>query len=102
MHQQQERKMEKRERIKSINTVAAKMKQVIDKMIQRQRDKEVHQHMTVFLYKSQQSEIINAFFLELQKENPTLFENKSSFLALITERYDEFIQAVIASSPPSL
>ena len=91
IHHQQQAKTEKRERTKSINTVAAKMKQVIDKMIQKQRDGEVHQHITTFLYKSQQSEITNAFFVELQKENPALFFNRTAFLSLVMERYDEFV-----------
>jgi hypothetical protein len=48
----------------------------------------------VFVYKSQQSEITYAFFQELQKENGALFRNRSEFLSLITERYDEFRRGV--------
>jgi hypothetical protein len=82
---------ERRERAKSVNTVAARMKQVVEKMIQAQRSEEPRPQATVFLYKSQQSEITNAFFQELQKENPVLFRHRDDFLSLIAARYDEFI-----------
>ena len=81
----------KRERSKSVNTVAARMKQVVERMIQAQRAGEPHAQLTVFVYKSPQSEIINAFFSELQRENPTLFRRRDDVLALIAERYDEFL-----------
>jgi hypothetical protein len=84
----------RRERSKSVNTVAARMKQVVDHMIATQREPEVHTQLTVFLYKSPQSEIINAFFSELQKENATLFNSRAEFLALIATRYDEFMEGI--------
>jgi hypothetical protein len=62
-----------------------------EKLIQSQsEDVDTVPCTTVFVYKSQQSEITYAFFQELQKENATLFRNREEFLALITERYDEF------------
>ena len=80
----------KRERSKSVNTVAARMKQVVERMIAAQRNAEPHAQLTVFVYKSPQSEIINAFFSELQQENPALFRTRDALLALIAARYDEF------------
>ena len=82
----------KRERAKSVNTVASKMKQVVEKMIQTQKDGEAHAQLTVFLYKSQQSEITNAFLVELQKENPALFQDREGFIRLLLSHYDEFTQ----------
>jgi hypothetical protein len=79
-----------RERSKSVNTVASKMKQVVERMIQSQRDGEVHPRLTVFVYKSQQTEITNAFLGEMQKENTTLFNDRTSFMALIVSHYDDF------------
>ena len=84
----------RRERAKSVNTVAARMKQVVERMIAAQKHGEVRAQLTIFLYKSQQSEITNAFFLELQKENPALFHQRDAFLALIAARYDEFVTAL--------
>lgn len=80
----------KRERSKSVNTVAARMKQVVEHMIQSQKKGEIHPQLTVFLYKSPQSEIINAFFSELQRENPSLFHSRAELITLISQRYDEF------------
>jgi uncharacterized protein YjgD (DUF1641 family) len=79
-----------RERSKSVNTVASKMKQVVNKLIQIQRDGEVHPRLTVFVYKSQQTEITNAFLGEVQKENATLFNDRASFMGLIMSHYDDF------------
>ena len=84
---------ERRERSKSVNTVAAKMKQVVEKMIQAQKEGEAHPQLTVFLYKSQQSEITNAFLIELQKENAALFSDRASFVRLLVAHYDEFTAA---------
>lgn len=79
-----------RERTKSVNTVASKMKQVVEKMIQVQREGDVHPRLTVFVYKSQQTELTNAFLGEMQKENATLFGDRASFSALIMSHYDDF------------
>ncbi len=79
-----------RERSKSVNTVASKMKQVVDKMIQLQRVSDVHPRLTVFVYKSQQTEITNAFLGELQRENAALFNERTAFLGLVMTHYDEF------------
>ncbi len=92
---------ERRERAKSVNTVAARMKQVVDKMIQAQRSDEPRPQITVFLYKSPHSEITNAFFQELQKENPTLFRHREDFLSLISNRYDEFITVLAGGGSSS-
>ena len=93
---------DRRERVKSVNTVAARMKQVVEKLIDIQRQHESHPQITIFFYKSQQSEITNAFFVELQKENPSLFHDKHNFFALLLEKYDEFIAALgVADSGPS-
>ena len=87
---QQKPPVERRERSKSVNTVAAKMKQVVEKMVQAQKDGDAHPQLTVFLYKSQQSEITNAFLVELQKENAALFQDRDAFAALIMAHYDDF------------
>jgi ribosomal protein L17 len=79
-----------RERSKTVNTVASKMKQVVDKLIQLQKAGEVHPRMTVFVYKSQQTEITNAFLGEVQKENATLFNDRTSFFNLVMTHYDDF------------
>ncbi len=92
---------QRRERAKSVNTVAARMKQVVDKMIQAQRSEEPRPQVTVFLYKSQQSEITNAFFQELQKENPLLFRQRDDFLSLIAARYDEFVTCASVNVNPA-
>jgi hypothetical protein len=68
------------------------MKQVVERMIGAQKNGEPHAQLTVFVYKSPQSEIINAFFSELQQENPALFRTRESLLDLIATRYDEFRQ----------
>jgi hypothetical protein len=59
-------------------------------MIQSQRDGEASQRLTVFVYKSQQTEITNAFLCEMQKENATLFNDQESFMDLIKTHYEEF------------
>jgi ribosomal protein L17 len=80
---------EKRERVKSSNTVAARMKQVVEKMIISQKDGTPHAQITVFLYKSEQSEIISSFLEEMRRENVSLFNNRSAFLELVAARYDD-------------
>lgn len=88
----------KRERSKSMNTVASRMKQVVDHMVASQKAGELHPTLTVFLYKSPQSEIVNAFFSEMQRENPALFDARDELLALIARRYDEFVAGIVAST----
>ena len=68
------------------------MKQVVERMIATRRAGEPHAQLTIFVYKSPQSEIINAFFSELQKENATLFRSRDDLIHLIATRYDEFRQ----------
>jgi len=82
---------EKRERNKTMNTIAAKMKSVVEKMIENGRNGNCNHQVTIFVYKSQQSEIIYSFFQELRKENPRLFENKESLLSALSEKYDEML-----------
>jgi lauroyl/myristoyl acyltransferase len=91
---------EKRERTKSINTVAARMKQVVEKMIANQKDGESKSQVTIFLYKSQQSEIIASFLNEMRKENVNLFNNRNKLLQLIMARYDNLIATLNATSQP--
>lgn len=101
---QQHPPVERRERSKSVNTVAAKMKQVVERMIMAQKDGDAHPQLTVFLYKSQQSEITNAFLVELQKENAGLFQDREAFMALVMMHYDEFTatSAYPTLPPPSV
>ena len=89
---------EKRERTKSINTVAARMKNVVEKMIASQKDGESRPQVTIFLYKSQQSEIIASFLNEMRKENVNLFHSKAELMALIVSRYEELISSLRAPS----
>ena len=81
--------LDKRDRGKSYNTVAARMKAVVERMIQSQKHGEPHQQITVFMYKSQQSEIISLFLQEMRQENISLFNNKQMLLDVISARYDE-------------
>lgn len=97
--QQLQQGSERRERAKSVNTVAARMKQVVEKLIQAQQAGDTRQQITVFLYKNQQSEITNAFFQEFQKENDGVFQDRSAFLGLLAGRYDEFCRSI--ALPPS-
>jgi len=93
-----------RERSKSINTVASRMKQVVEKLIRQQQEHpDMHQRLTVFLYRNQQAEIANAFFQEMQKESPDLLNDKDRFMALLGMRYDEFrsSSSIITSMPSS-
>ena len=92
---------EKRERTKSINTVAARMKQVVEKMIAGQRGGETKSQITIFLYKSQQSEIIASFLNEMRKENIHLFQNRKELMALIMARYDDLITSLTPPPPPA-
>ena len=54
---------ERRERTKNTNTVASRMKQVVDKLIDSQRGRDAPEdllrgaRLTMFLYRSQQAEI---------------------------------------------
>jgi hypothetical protein len=67
------------------------MKQVVEHMVASYKAGELHPNLTIFQYKSPQSEIINAFFNELQRENRVLFHSRDEVLALIARRYDEFV-----------
>ena len=89
---------EKRERTKSINTVAARMKQVVEKMRASHKDGESRPQVTTFLYKSQQSEIIASFLNEMRKENISLFNNRGELKALIMARYDELTATLNSTS----
>jgi hypothetical protein len=86
-----QQQQQRRERSKSVNTVAARMKQVVEHMVASYKAGELHPNLTIFQYKSPQSEIINAFFNELQRENRVLFHSRDEVLALIARRYDEFV-----------
>jgi len=100
---------ERRERTKNTNTVASRMKQVVDKLIDSQRGRDAPEdllrgaRLTMFLYRSQQAEITNAFFVEMQKENPSFFvgdggtmapsgqKEKEGFMGFVASCYDEFV-----------
>jgi hypothetical protein len=92
---------EKRERVKSGNTVAARMKQVVEKMIASRKEGVPHPQITVFLYKSEQSEIIASFLQEMRRENVSLFNSRQLFLELIAARYDDISAAPRPSASPS-
>jgi len=94
-----QKKNEKKERIKNTNTIASKMKQVVDKLIQEQRMQEFKPLLTVFLYKSQQSEIISLFLHEIRKENINLFHDKERLFSLIMSKYDDFSSAINDKNP---
>lgn len=85
---------EKRERIKSGNTVAARMKQVVEKMIISQKENVIHPQITIFLYKSEQSEIVASFLQEMRRENQSLFNNKKKFMELIAAKYDDILPSL--------
>jgi len=71
---------------------------VVEKMIAGQKDGESRSQVTIFLYKSQQSEIIASFLNEMRKENINLFNNKAELIALIVSRYEEL---VFSLNPPT-
>jgi ribosomal protein L17 len=77
--------------IKTNNTIACKMKQVVEKLIQRHKKNECWNNITIFIYKSQQSEIITSFLQEIKQENKLLFENKQHLLKAIDQKYEELI-----------
>jgi hypothetical protein len=52
-----------------------------------------HPQITVFLYKSEQSEIIASFLQEMRRENVTLFNDREMFLDLIAARYNDISNA---------
>jgi len=88
--------MKNSEKIKSLslktnNTIACKMKQVVEKLIQRHKKSECLNNITIFIYKSQQSEIITSFLQEIKQENKFLFENKEHLLKAIDLKYQELI-----------
>jgi hypothetical protein len=69
------------------------MKQVVEKMIASQKKGIPHPQITVFLYKSEQSEIIASFLQEMRRENVTLFNNRKLFMELIASRYNDIRKA---------
>jgi hypothetical protein len=69
------------------------MKQVVEKMIASQKEGIPHPQITVFLYKSEQSEIIASFLQEMRRENVTLFNNRKLFMELIASRYNDIRKA---------
>lgn len=77
--------------LKTNNTIACKMKQVVEKLIQRHKKNECLNNITIFIYKSQQSEIITSFLQEIKQENKSLFENKQHLLKAIEKKYNELI-----------
>jgi hypothetical protein len=88
------RKDEKHNRLKTTNTIASKMKFVVDKLISDHKKKELKSTITTFLYKSQQSEIISNFLVEMRKENLKLFNKREKILALISDKYDDMIMTL--------
>ena len=82
---------DKSSRLKTSNTIASKMKFVVEKLISDHKKKELKSRITTFLYKSQQSEIISNFLVEMQKENPKLFNRREKILALISDKYDDMM-----------
>ena len=68
-----------------------------EKMIAAQKEGVPHPQITVFLYKSEQSEIIASFLQEMRRENVTLFNNRKMFLDLLALRYDD-IRSAAAST----
>jgi hypothetical protein len=82
---------DKKERIKATNTIASKMKFVVEKLIQDHKNRELKSSITTFLYKSQQSEIISNFLGEMRRENPKLFNKREKILSLISDKYDDMM-----------
>jgi len=87
-------KNEKKERMKNSNTIASRMKQVVERLMQGQKNKENGPVLTVFVYKSQQNEIISSFLHKMRKENPNLFEDRTQFLELLTSKYDSMLSTI--------
>lgn len=81
----------KKDRLKNNNTIASKMKQVVDKLIESQKKNETRSLITIFLYKSQQSEIISSFLHEMRKENTNLFNDRSQFFTMLMDKYDDLM-----------
>lgn len=80
----------KRERTKSSCTVSSRMRQVVEQMIA--CDEEQYQAMlqqtTVFVFKSQQSELITCFLEEMRRENPSLFRDRDALMRVVGASYD--------------
>jgi hypothetical protein len=70
-----------------------RMKQVVEKMIASKKEGIPHPQITIFLYKSEQSEIIASFLQEMRRENSNLFNNRELFLELIMTRYNDIRSA---------
>lgn len=87
-------KMNKKDRHKNTNTIASKMKQVVEKLIHGQQYNKVNPLLTIFIYKSQQSEIVSSFLHEIRKENDALFGQRDKLLELITKKYDDFVLTI--------
>jgi hypothetical protein len=93
---------ERRDRLKNTNTVASRMKQVVDRLIDSQQPQPrcptADHHppalprLTMFLYRSQQAEAANNFLVEMQKENPSFFHDghRDAFMHFVRDCYDEF------------
>ena len=94
------RKPEVIKRIKNTNTIAAKMKVVVERMIQSYKTNETRPLLTIFVYKSLQSEIISSFLHEMQKENVTLFANKALFFSVLSQKYDELYTTIHSHCTP--
>lgn len=83
--------LEKKERNKAMNTIASKMKCVVEKMIENGKSNNIHQEITIFIFKSNQNEIIYSFLQEIRKENSELFQCKEKFFQVISEKYNEMV-----------
>lgn len=89
---------ERRDRGKTSCTVSARMRQVVDQMMScdEEQYKNALQQTTVFVFKSQQSELITCFLEEMRRENGALFRDKDALLQVLEDSYD-----AISSMPTS-
>ena len=85
---------ERRERCKASCTVSARMRQVVDQLLSCDAEQyaAAMQQTTVFVFKSQQSELISSFLDEMRRENTSLYQNREGLLRVIAEAYDALTQ----------
>ena len=94
---------ERRERGKTSCTVSARMRQVVEQMMScdEEQYQNALQQTTVFVFKSQQSELITCFLEEMRMENGALFRDKESLMRVLENSYDTINAMPSSSHDPS-
>ena len=79
-----------RDRGKTSCTVSARMRQVVEQLLMCDHDQYAAalQQTTVFVFKSQQSELIACFLDEMRRENTALYQDREGLMRVIADAYD--------------